>query len=389
MKNKILIFVIFLFTSTIHAQSYKIKFVKGNIQDKTVAVREASGSESEWLTKQAISFVLENKSILGDDRELEGLAVAAILSIPNNYGTDKTEAQKQALVDQLISLFTIFNSSNTVQVSVLSKFLTLKNTLPPEPLTNTLNEYLQKNYSEQKDAGVIRSIINTLGYIGNNISFTIFYNLLNDNRYTPYYPELEQALINLLPVSMNEALRIVRSKDFYQMCRLFDLVQKNKRISGNFLAEIAENVLNESILIVGNSSEVTDAMVQLQMDSINVLSENKWTRSSAIATDFFSLAKREYNAGAMSENQMIEVISALVNIAPVGSVSPLTAYLGELNGRKQNGKFVSENIVLAVINTLGAIGDKSAFDSLLAVTYLDYQEVILSAAREALAGLRW
>ncbi len=392
MKNKTAFLLVAFFSSVIYnsfAQSYKIQFIKGNIQDKTLAVREASGQESEWLTNEAISFVLENKSLLGEDRELEGLAVAAILSIPNDFGLNKDDAKKTELVDNLITLFKLFNTSNTVQISVLSKYLSLRNVLPPEPLTKTLNEYLQNSAASTKDAGVLKSVINSLGYVGNNVSFTIIYNLLNDKRFTSFAPELEQSLINLLPVSMNEALRIVKSKDTYQMRKLFDLVRKNKKISQNFLAEIAENVLNESILIVGNSSEVTDAMVLLQMDSISVLSENKWTRSSAVAVDFFSLAKIEYNSGAMSDSQMTNVVRALANIAPVGSVAPLTAYLGELNSRKQSGKKLSEDVVLAVINTLGAIGDKSAFDTLLTVTYLDYQEEVLSAARDALAGLRW
>ena len=55
----------------------------------------------------------------------------------------------------------------------------------------------------------------------------------------------------------------------------------------------------------------------------------------------------------------------------------------------EKGNSVSSEIALAVINTLGAIGDKAAFDSLLAVTYLNYEESVLTAAREALSGLRW
>ena len=74
---------------------------------------------------------------------------------------------------------------------------------------------------------------------------------------------------------------------------------------------------------------------------------------------------------------------------PVDAVNTLTAYLEEKKKKKENETDVSSAIVLSVIKTLGAIGDKSAFDSLLAVTYLDYDESILSAARKALSGLRW
>ena len=74
--------LIFLFTTVIsaYAQKSKIKFIKGNIADKTAAVREADGEEADWVSNQAIDFCLENKESLGNDRELDGLAVAAILS---------------------------------------------------------------------------------------------------------------------------------------------------------------------------------------------------------------------------------------------------------------------------------------------------------------------
>ena len=64
-------------------------------------------------------------------------------------------------------------------------------------------------------------------------------------------------------------------------------------------------------------------------------------------------------------------------------------YLEVLNNQKENNADVSTVVILSVINTLGAIGDKSAFDSLLATTLLFYPEEVLTAARNALSGLRW
>ena len=91
----------------------------------------------------------------------------------------------------------------------------------------------------------------------------------------------------------------------------------------------------------------------------------------------------------MNEDQFKTVIISLRNIAPLDAVAPLISYLEELNDRTEKGNPVSSEIALAVINTLGAIGDKAAFDSLLAVTYLNYEESVLTAARDALSGLRW
>ena len=64
--------------------------------------------------------------------------------------------------------------------------------------------------------------------------------------------------------------------------------------------------------------------------------------------------------------------------------------LGVLNtAAAQDVASVNHEVLLAVIESLGALGDKAAFDNLLYVTYLPYPETITTAARTALAGLKW
>ena len=148
-------------------------------------------------------------------------------------------------------------------------------------------------------------------------------------------------------------------------------------------------MISKSILLLGSSSFVSQEDILVQLEALNNLSDNKWTRASLVAVSYFQFAKKIYNQNLMTETQFESVINCLSNVSPVDAVNPLTAYLEELNRQKENETDVSSAIVLSVIKTLGAIGDKSAFDSLLAVTYLDYDESILSAARKALSGLRW
>ena len=148
-------------------------------------------------------------------------------------------------------------------------------------------------------------------------------------------------------------------------------------------------MLSESILLVDNSSGTTSENIKVQLNALTILSENNWTRASAVALSYFELSKKLYEKKNMNEEQFKTVITSLRNIAPLDAVLPLISYLEELNGRIEKGSPVASEIALAVINTLGAIGDKAAFDSLLAVTYLNYEESVLTAAREALSGLRW
>ena len=383
--------ILFIFTTSISvfAQTSKIKFVKGNIADKTAAVREAKDSDAEWITDQALAFCLENKELLGNDRELDGLAVAAILSYSPEKIKKQTDSKKQKITDNLISLFTAFNKSSTVQIAVISKAVNLKDSLPTVSFTALLNSYLKTSDVKKADSGVFKASIGALGTIGNSESFKILYGFLNDSAYSAYKKEIEEATIALIPNAMDEVIALVKGSDLNRITSIFALVQKNSQISKKNLCEIAENMLSESILLIDNSSGNSAENIKFQISLLNILSENNWTRASSVALSAFEVSKVQYEKNNMSAEQFKTVISSLRNVAPLDAVAPLISYLEELNSHTEKGDSVSSEIALAVINTLGAIGDKAAFDSLLAVTYLNYEESVLTAARDALSGLRW
>ena len=378
MKKIISVFILsLLLIPALFAQEYKKQFIKGNITEKTAAVREASGQDGIWLSLKAINFVLENNEIIGVDRDMDGLAVAAVLSLPNEYIYGLSENDRNLVMNQFIELFQKFNRSNTVQIAVQSKVLSLKDQINTVPFTDVLNKFMQGSSVLSSDSSLLKSVINSLGFIGNNISFSILYNDLNDKRYAAYNSEIEQSLKKLIPISMNEVIQIVQSKDPANIQRIFNLVKQADNITTNNLCEIAENVLNES------------PIAELQFEALTILNANKWTRASNSVLTFFNNAQKDFQNELITEDQFVSLINSLVNISPLDAVNPLIKYLGELNMQLEYNNSVAQKVVLAVINSLGAIGDKSAFDSLLSVTYLNYPEAVLSAARQALAGLRW
>lgn len=377
MKKIISLFLLSsILLANVSGQEYKKKFIKGNITDKTAAVREASGQEGIWLSQKAIDFVLENNDIIGNDRDMDGLAVAAVLSLPNDYVYGLSETEKTKVLEKFIELFEKFSRSNTVQIAVQSKVLSLKDNINTSPFTEVLNKFLQSSTVLSSDSSLLKSVINSLGFIGNNISFSILYNNLNDKRYSAYYSEIEETIKKLIPVSMNEVLQIIHSHDAANTQRIFNLV-KDAEISTTNLCEISENILNDSPII------------SLKFDALVILNSHKWTRASNSVLTFFASAQNDFQNELITEEQFVSLIESLVNISPLDAVNPLIKYLGELNQQLEYNNSVAQNVVLAVINSLGAIGDKQAFDSLLSVTYLNYPEPVLSAARQALAGLRW
>ncbi len=384
----LLFFISFVFQIFPQNKDSKIKFIKGNIVDKTKAIKESTGEDSYWLAEKAIQFALDNKEILGNDRELDALVVSAILTITPEYVASADKLSQAEILFNFTKLFNIFSSSNTVQIAVLSKILLLKDSIQTTDFTEELNKYLQSDGIATADKSVLKSVISTLESIGNNKSFNILFSLYINPEFESVQNELETTLIKLAPNYIDEILYIINEKDIAKNKPLFEKIVKNSKISKNNLCEIAENLLNSSILYVENSTEKDD-FTKLQIEVLQVLSSNNWTRASSSAISFFIFAKDKFTNGLISEEDMIKIVSSLINVAPIESISPLVSYLVELNSLTEMGKSVSIPVVEAVIKTLGAIGNKSAFDSLLGVTYLNYPESVLSAAREALAGLKW
>lgn len=393
MKKIAFLFILFSQVFFLFAQNADneklIKFIKGNISEKTSAVREASGAESILLALKAIDFSLENKDLLGNDRELEGLAVAAILSISPDYIKNANDSQKSIIVSQFINLFNKFSTSNTVAIATLTKYSSLYEYLQDRQFVETLNFFLKSQEIKKTDESVMKSVFNTLQLIGNSETFLILYDIFDDKNYAHLKNEIENTLVSLSFISQNEIIGLLETADIKDLSQIFKIIKKNSKISKNYVCDVSEKVISKSILLLGSSSFVSQEDILVQLEALNNLSDNKWTRASLVAVSYFQFAKKIYNQNLMTEAQFESVINCLSNVSPVDAVNPLTAYLEELNRQKENETDVSSAIVLSVIKTLGAIGDKSAFDSLLAVTYLDYDESILSAARKALSGLRW
>lgn len=393
MKKIAFLFILFSQVFFLFAQNADneklIKFIKGNISEKTSAVREASGAESILLALKAIDFSLENKDLLGNDRELEGLAVAAILSISPDYIKNANDSQKSIIVSQFINLFNKFSTSNTVAIATLTKYSSLYEYLQDRQFVETLNFFLKSQEIKKTDESVMKSVLNTLQLIGNSETFLILYDIFDDKNYAHLKNEIENTLVSLSFISQNEIIGLLETADIKDLSQIFKIIKKNSKISKNYVCDVSEKVISKSILLLGSSSFVSQEDILVQLEALNNLSDNKWTRASLVAVSYFQFAKKIYNQNLMTETQFESVINCLSNVSPVDAVIPLTAYLEELNRQKENETDVSSAIVLSVIKTLGAIGDKSAFDSLLAVTYLDYDESILSAARKALSGLRW
>lgn len=389
MKKSFFILTVLFFTSYLFSMGSKNQrnFVKGNLIDKTEAVKAASEVEIVDLAKAAIEFSLNYKEILGDDSELSALAISGITALPVEYIENSNMTEKNLISEKLIGLYSVFEDEN-VKIAVLNKISSFKFSV--ENFIPVLNDFVKNSSVNEENLVLLKSVVNTLGSIGNNQSFIIMLGALSEKKWEPLFENLEKSLCMLAEPLEKEILDILRKGNVKDCRRLFDLIVKKSENSQIFKAEIAENVLLRTIYIYENSNSTGEDLISLQLESFDFLKKLKWTRASNTIVSYLKTARSEYDQKLLEEDKFCEIITGVSDVAPIGAIQPLATYLIFLNSKmEEKSSDVSENLVLAIIKSLGAIGDKNAFDALLGVTYFEYSDSVIAAARDALAKLKW
>ena len=385
--KKIVIFIsaFFLYSFCFSQSSKNLKqFIRGNIQDKISSVRNASQEESVQISLMAIDFCLQNKTILEDDRDLDALCLLSILSVPSNYTDSLSQTEKSEFSQKIFNIFNSFSDEN-VRIAVLNKISS--GTLNSFAFVELLNSFLSDDF-QNFSQDFYKALISASGEIGDEKTFKILFEKYRDDSWKSFKPELKEAIVKLSDNSVKDITDIISTGDLSDLRFIFETIVQNEKKSQVFRSQIAENILSASIYITEDNSSLNE-LILLQVEVMKFLAESKWTRGSDTILKFYNLAKNEYTNGIMNTSDFCIVIKAVSETVPIKAVSLFSDYLIELNRQKENDADVQEEIVLALISALGAIGDKNAFDSLLSVTYYDYSDEVINKARSALAGLKW
>lgn len=387
MKKLIFIFTVsFIFAATAEISESQKKFIKGNIQDKTTAVKEAQNEDAVILPKKSIEFVLSNAENFAFDRDFSALALASVLKLPKEG--EKIEKNFSGITDDLIQLFTLFNDE-TVRIAIIDKFDSIQNSTEKGKFVALLNNYIKTLNAQTKDSAVTKNAVECLGKNGNSESFILLYELWKNKICENFTGEVEKSLLMLTDSHINDCIKLIARSSIKEIGEFFNLIKNSSEIHLNFKAEIAENALLATINNTEGDSKNSAQTISLQLDALQTLSDAQWTRSASLSVQYFLIAKEQYTKNILKEEQFIQVIKCMTTLSSPDAAQNLSNYLAEMNSLSEKNVTSARNVVLAVINCLGALGDKTAFDNLLYVTYLNYPEEIKNAARTSLAMLKW
>lgn len=386
MIRKILaVIVTVLLVNTLSAQQNDMyeklrkDFVRGSLAEKAAAVESAVQNDGcELIVADGLSFACEWAGLLGEEDEMTRLAA---ISVRNAVSCDSSE---------VYGLITgIFNAYDAPVVRKACLDYLLATRRSADKSAGMVETYAM-NLLDEGDADVelLASCIAVLDKIHSNSSFRVFFDYASSS----FLPEDLQntaldAMNRLTDVYRINMLSIIESSPVPNKLTALNMILENETNSDVFKAEASEKALSTSIIHAGDSFDAE--LTELQMTAASELRSLEWTRSANLMAEFFPVARSEFEAGFLQPEQFIEIIESVKELSVVKAGSLFTDFLSSVNANVENGLSCSVPVVLAVINSLGALGDKVSFDALLYVSYVPYPDEIILASREALARLKW
>jgi HEAT repeat protein len=368
--------------------SYERNFIRANLADKAGILQDAATDEQAGefmgaLYEFALDFALRHADILREDPEmlvLTGLAARGT-GIAGHYSSVNT-------------LWRTFQSypNSLIRVDVLEALGYLSGGNPQALVY--INQFLTETHNRFRsgiapDYPVLLAAAGALGRGGDRTSFPVLFTLISAGYPDQVVQEASRAM-NAIPYNYAPYLvEVIRKNPPAEKLAAFRFGAYNERLTLAEQGEIAEAALETAFDIRADTPENDAFLSSMRYASIPALARLKWTRSTGLVIKHFYQVQTGYLQGTVSRDRFLEAIRCLGAMGNSEAAQVLALQLGLLNSQTERTGEFDEAIILALVNALGEIGDKIAFDYFLYMGYLSYSESIKNAAREALTRLRW
>jgi HEAT repeat protein len=333
------------------------------------------------LYHQALEFVIDNASIFENDLVARELGILAVRLVGMS-----------GYRDALYSLWEYFTAveERSIRIEVLNAIGSLA---PVDPrLVNNLNRWLdgendRLRVDEEVDLEVIEEAIVALGKIGDDSSFPVLFSASILGGSDDIDEKAIEALYSIEGNFQDLILRVVEENPLTEKLEALRIGLSNEDINENEKGEIAELALSKGLYTAAGQSQEREILRQIRYESVRALTKYSWSTATNDVIEHFDQTLQEAILGIGRTSHVLEAIGALGAMNTHEAAVRLSLYLDLLNSDVERGKSVEDEIVLAVIQSLGELGDKVAFDYLLYARLLDYSDSIKKAAQDSLNQL--
>ncbi|HAP43006.1 MAG TPA: hypothetical protein DD477_11110 [Spirochaetaceae bacterium] len=370
---------------TVLVESYRRNFARASLATKLDLLQEAAAFQNMGpLYETALQFVLDNASLLQTDVLLRDISILSVNML--------RQFQQSSAAGLLMNLFKSYRET-AVRVPVLQALSELG--AGNKPLLAELNNVLDTQNSlfssgVPADNQVLDALIFTIGQLGDASSFRVLFSAFIAGYSRGISASAVAAMANLDGDFGNYLTGVIQDEPVATKLSALQV-----GLSGDALPAEQRGALAEAALLVSVTTQPASNADQQALSGLAVLAAREltrlgWQRASTIAVRHFYDFQTRFNRNQITKSDFLEAVALLGAMGTAEAAQALAIYLQLINTETEQGsKTYDEQIVLAVINNLGNLGDKAAFDYLLYVGYLQYSETIKRAARDALQKLRW
>ncbi|MDR2516310.1 MAG: hypothetical protein LBC88_02880 [Spirochaetaceae bacterium] len=370
--------------------AYKRNFLRASLEGKAnmlmdAATDERSAEFAGFLAEFALTFSLENAELLRGDEDFIILTALAAKSAGDG--------------PLLWNVFTVFEDT-VIRVEVLAALSRLAvsgeggvaagvTSGVGEGLTAFLAEETERFRAGGDIDGItLDAAVRALGGLGGESAVPVLFTMM-----TAGFPDP-------IPASAATALAALPAREAY-LRRLVDLIENGEGAEKRFAWDLGmknsafgdedRGALAEAALTAAlEALQPNDADIRaLRYEAVPVLGTTRWVRAAPVALRHFHLVYEDFSRGNVSKIRALQAIRTLGALESADAARTLSLLLARINAAVERAGAWDEEITIALVEALGALGHRSAFDSLTYISYLSYPEPVQYAAREALNRLKW
>jgi len=367
-------------------RSYTRNFAIASLDTKMQIIQDAGmGGQGEMgpLYQQAVDYVLDNFSLVDTDQRFRQLAILAV-------GQLKSTGYREGRH----SVFKLFNTDEEtgIRVGCLDALGALA--LGDEEIIGYLNVWLDKQNTLFRsgmvpDVYVVSAAVRALGELGEQSSFAPLFATMTLGYTDNITRSAREALFELSGELKDSMIGILTESDLPQKKIALEMSLETDRLNQTQKGEIAQFALDVGLHTAAIDNPSRQIARELRYLAVIALTERKWASATDMAIEHFDAVLLEYDRGLTDRRRVVEAVNCLGAMQTHEAAVRLTQYLVLLNAYTERSQEFDNIIVLAVVENLGRLGDKTAFDDLLYARYLSYSSEIKQAAREAVERLKW
>jgi hypothetical protein len=367
-------------------QLYKQRFSRADLGAKVQILENAANdrtmdAEIGQFYEYALQFALDNSKLLKNDHDMIRIVDAAVRGLQNTNYSESLNVLWKLFLEYID---TTIGAEIIIAMGKLGK--------GNNGVIDHINNYLsEKNFlyraGDNVNYAMVSACISAIMDLGDSTSYPVLLAVLYSG-----FPEVityeAQGAFDLIPGNLKQFLYDVIAKgEPVEKFAAYRVGVNSQRLNLAERGQLAELALEQSLIAYDGQANAD--MSALRYAAVNDLAKFRWTRANPLAIRHYYRVQADYQHDVVTLEHFLEAIRLLGAVGNSDAALVLILQLGLINSRTQRTGEYNENITLAIVQALGQIGERAAFDPLLNVSNLPYSENILAAAREAINRLRW